>query len=111
MDNASNLPKSDTPIMADGELIFAVRRADGTVTEHRVDLLMLKLTCEQCETAHRLTDAEGQVNPTPEFLLDLAGKLQAIGIERCTPTLAWQAWVAASEQMQMLKKNLSTTPS
>lgn len=109
MEVPSSPPTSDRPALNDGELVFCVQRAEGT-TEHRLDLLLLKLTCEQCESLHRLEEKDGVLHPTPDFLLDLAGKLQSIGFDRCTPTLAWQAWIAAGNQINRLKKNMSGTP-
>lgn len=91
----------------DGQLTLRVKRAEGEETRHVVDLLLLKLTCEQCEERHKLTEKDGRLSPTPEFLTELAAMLSGIGLERCTPTLAWQAWVAASDAMAMLKKSMS----
>lgn len=98
------------PILSDGQLRFRVRHRDGTETTHDVDLLVLKVTCEQCEDRHQLTVKDGRIQPTPEFLVDLAGRLAGCGLADCTPTLAWQAWIAATEAMTTLKNAMSETP-
>lgn len=99
------------PMLTDGQLSFEVKRADGTTTTHELDLLVIKLACEQCERRHQLKEAEGRLVPTPEFLQDLSATLAGLGLVRCTPTIAWQVWISASEQMATLKKTASETPS
>jgi len=98
-------------VLESGELVFRVRRSGECVTEHHVDLLALKLTCEECEQAHGLQITDGRVQPTSAFLLDLAGRIQELGVDGCTPTTAWQMWMAAAEAMTELKNALSGTPS
>lgn len=101
---------SEIPLLDDGTLKFRVKRPDGAETEHSVDLLVLKLTCEACEEQHRLQTVEGRLQPTPAFLADLAVQLGGLGLAPCTPTLAWQAWIACGEQMGRLGNAHSEKP-
>jgi hypothetical protein len=94
--------KNTDSVLNDGTLTFRVRRRDGQESTHEVDLLLLKLTCERCEQEHGLQVVEGRVQPTAEFLTDLASRLSQ-WIAGCTPTLAWQAWIAATDEMGRLK--------
>jgi hypothetical protein len=97
-------------VLEDGTIQFVVRRPDGTTTEHGVDLLVLKLTCEECQTAHQLAVKDGLMNPTAAFLIDLAGRLAGLGLDGCTPTMAHRAWVTASEQMVRLGESRGEMP-
>ena len=97
-------------LLSDGSLEFRILRKDGTETPVSIDLLVLKLCCEQCEEDHRLKTANGMTTPTPAFLHDLAGRLAENGVPDCTPSLAWQLWIASIEQMSRLKKTTNGTP-
>ena len=100
----------DSPILSTGEILFKVQREDAIV-EHRVDLLELKLTCEECEKSHTLAvDAENRMQPTAAFLRDLSGRLEQIGVCGCTPTIAYKMWISAAEAMAELKNAISGTP-
>ncbi|MEI7673282.1 MAG: hypothetical protein WCK00_14320 [Deltaproteobacteria bacterium] len=104
--------KDSIPLLTDGALLFCVHRRDGTQTEHKVDLLVLKLACEDCEKQHSINRGIGEpMQPTPEFLIDLAERLSGFGLDNCTPTLAWQAWKAATEQMSRLGESQGEMPS
>lgn len=103
-------PTPGDALLSDGKVRFRVRRSGGAETVHEVDLLVLKVTCEQCEDQHQLTIKDGRIQPTADFLIDLAGRLTAYGLADCTPTLAWQAWIAATEAMASLKNAMSETP-
>ena len=99
------------PVLADGSLTFRIRTADGCEFDAQMDLLQLKLTCEACESMHGLEVRDGQIQPTPAFLTDLSRRLIAdCGLERCTPTIAWQIWMAAYAQMEQLKNAFSWMP-
>ena len=100
----------DAVVLGDGSLAFRVKRADGSEQALSIDLLILKLTCQQCEEDHDLQVVNGRINPTPRFLKDLAERLGEFGVTNCTPSLAWQLWLASIEQMEQLKKTTSTTP-
>lgn len=97
----------DSLSLTDGVLRLTVRRSEGE-TQHELDLLVVKLTCEQCENRHALERTkDDRVVPTPEFLQDLASALTELGLEGCTPTLAWQVWIAVGNAIGELKKNMS----
>ena len=103
--------KSQDTVLSDGTLQFTIRRAGQEDSHVACDLLVLKLTCEQCEDRHSLQATDGKMRPTPEFLQDLSASLGTCGIENCTPTIAWQVWIAVSEQLSALKKSTDETPS
>lgn len=98
------------PVLDDGEIVFAIRRADGSQEECRFDLLLTKLECERCEDKHKLGQVDGRLQATPEFLVDLTKHLEAMGLQRCTPTLAWKVWIATAEAVARLKKTDNATP-
>jgi len=104
------MPTASETILSDGTLRFVVKRAGVENQTIECDLLVLKLTCEQCEDQYSLQAADGRMKPTPEFLQDLASRLGTCGIENCTPTIAWQVWIAVSEQLSQLKKSTNATP-
>jgi hypothetical protein len=89
--------------MSDGLLKFRVKRGEQE-TVHEIDLLMLKLTCQQCEEDHQLKTTDDQrMIPTPAFLKDLATQLDGLGLSPCTPSMAWQAWIESTNAMGRLK--------
>lgn len=97
------------PILTTGELVFNVMTAEGP-SARKVDLLWLKLTCEEAERENSLqVDAEGRQQPTASFLDDLANRLSS-KVADCTPTMAYQMWIAASHAMNELKNAMSGTP-
>ncbi len=108
MEHLSN--PTDT-VLSDGTLRFVVRKPGQEDVPIVADLLILKLTCEACEDRHSLQSTDGRMRPTPEFLSDLASSLGVCGIPDCTPTIAWQVWIAVSEQLSALKKSTNETPS
>ncbi|MCI0333544.1 MAG: hypothetical protein L0228_10015 [Planctomycetes bacterium] len=100
--------------MEDGTLHFKVRAQDGSEREHSVDVLLLKIACEECVLKHKLaTDQKtGAYVPTVEFYQDLAARLAGgLGVEGCTPSIAHQLWHASAVGIEALKKNASETPS
>jgi hypothetical protein len=97
------------PILTSGDLQFQLMTPEG-VSEQRVDLLWLKLTCEEAERENELrTDTEGRMLPSAQFLDDLAARLSA-KVPTCTPTMAYQMWIAASHAMTELKNAMSGMP-
>ncbi|MDX1964126.1 MAG: hypothetical protein SFX18_13315 [Pirellulales bacterium] len=84
--------------------------ATGTKTPHEVDVMLLKLACEEQERTHNLEIRDGKYVPTPQFLFDLANSLKGLGLPMCTPTMAFQLWCAAGAQIETLKKNTETPP-
>lgn len=101
----------------DGLLRFRVRNTEtGEETPHAIDVLLLRLTCEECETVHSLPVGDdgryvvkGQV--AIAFLTDLAARIAAIGLPQCDTSLAYQLWRASLTEIDNLKKNTSETPS
>lgn len=94
----------------DGRFVFGVTDPDGERQERSIDLLTLKLTCEDCEARNGLqADSQGRIRPTAKFLSDLAKSLQG-DVPGCTPTIAWQLWLASFGAMERLKKNMSEKP-
>src|SRR5262245_34719734 len=100
-------------VFDDGLLRFSIRNAaSGESAEHSIDVLILKLTCEECVEAHKLqTNERNQYIVTATFLNDLAARIQALGIPGVTASVAFQLWVAATTNVEALKKNTSETPS
>jgi hypothetical protein len=92
-----------------GELVFNVMTPEGP-SERRIDLLWLKLTCEEAERDNSLqVDTERRQQPTAAFLDDLAARLR-VKVEDCTPTMAYQMWMAAAQAMNELKNAMSGMP-
>ena len=101
--------KPTSPILSTGELVFTVLTPEGP-SERKIDLLWLKLTCEEAEKDHALQlDANGAQITTAAFLDDLATRLSA-KVADCTPTMAWQMWISAANAMEELKNAMSGTP-
>lgn len=98
------------PVLDDGLLRFDFR-CRGETTPHEIDVLILRLTCEECEQTHGLQVKEGSYVATAAFLTDLAGRIAALGVAGCTPSLAYQLWGASVAHVEALKKNMSETPS
>ena len=98
--------------LVNGKLLVNVTDADGEVRgTHEVDVLVLKLICEECVDHHRLVvKDDGTYTVTSAFLLDLAGRLLAL-VPDCTPSIAYALWVAADQQIDRLKKNTLPPPS
>lgn len=98
-------------VLSDGMLHFAVRRGDAT-TEHAIDVLILRMTCDECVAAHALqTDEHDCYIVTAGFLIDLAARIAAVGVEGCTPSLARQLWATAVQGIDALQKKTNETPS
>ena len=97
--------------LVNGNLVVNVTDADGTVrATHAVDVLALKLACEECVDQHRLAVQEnGTYKVTSDFLLALAARLGSF-VPDCTPSMAYQLWVAADGQLEALKKNTQPPP-
>ena len=94
--------------LSDGMIRFKVKDLDGKVVrELAVDALILKLCCEECETAHGY---KGGDSPTAAFLADLAKRMQAIGVEGCSASIAYQLWFLAGDAISKLKKNTNEQP-
>lgn len=102
---------ADPQTLSDGLLRFQVKPlGDGEAVVHELDVLLLKLACEECESKHGLKVVEGRVRPTTDFLRDLAAKLETLGVVGCSASVAYQLWCEASDAIALLKKNTSETP-
>lgn len=114
----SSTATADPPILSDGLLRFGVRPAGGTdeqIIVHEIDVLLLKMTCEECEAAHHLEekanpDGSRTIYASVAFLQDLAARLQGLGLTGCTATVAKELWQQASQVIDSLKKNTNETP-
>jgi len=97
------------PILASGKILFSIQTPEGP-QDIEMDVLWLKLTCEEVEKQHNLeTDAENRLIPTAKFLDDLKIKLQE-RVPTCGETVAWQMWIAVAEAMSELKNAMSGMP-
>gem|GEM_PF-3043010 len=96
--------------MEDGTLRFKVRSQDGSEREHSIDVLVLRLVCEELEDKHRLPEVDGRYKPSAEFLTELAGRLCGLGVDGCTPSIAYQLWIAGAGGLAALQKKTSETP-
>ncbi len=110
MEQQASRQHGEAIALDDGRFVFGITDADGQRAERSIDLLVLKLTCEEMESKHGLTaDLQGKIRPTSQFLADLSRSLQA-DVPGCTPTIAWQLWLASFGAIERLKKNMSGTP-
>jgi hypothetical protein len=95
---------SGTIDLDSGTLVFGNAKTDKV---HTFDLMVLQLTIEQLQGKHNLkADKDGFLQPTPDFLRELAGEMDALGFDGCSPTQAHQIWVTTSVAMVSLKKKL-----
>jgi hypothetical protein len=103
----------DQPItLDDGLLRFTIHnRETGEDVKHSLDVLLLRLTCQECEAAHNLQeDANRCYIVTAAFLADLASRIVGLGVPECTASIAYQLWGTSVREMDALKKNVSETP-
>lgn len=90
--------------LSSGKLTFGNAATDNI---HDFDLMVLQLTIEQVHGMHNLkTNENGELKPTPQFLMDLAAAIDRLGFDGCTPTQAHQIWITASVAISSLKKNI-----
>jgi hypothetical protein len=101
--------------LANGAITITATTEAGEPKSYQLDLLILKLTCEEAEQENNLqVDREGpnagNYRPTSAFLLDLSERIRGLGFDQCTPTHAMQLWNTASTMIEQLKKNIDQTP-
>ena len=93
--------------VSDGTLALTVASGE-TKKELSLDFISTQLLITELEEIHNVPTKDGFVQPTREFLQDLARRLQDDGIEGCTPTMAWQLWQKIYQMQAALKKNIDT---
>lgn len=94
----------------DGSFKFGIKLPDGTVFEQTVDLILAKITCEECERRHNLQIVDGALEYTSDFLMDLTGSFTRIGLQNITVSVAFQLWHNVSAKIIQLKKNMNEPP-
>lgn len=111
-ENHSTSPANDNSVLlVDGLVTFRIKQPDGSEKKIDVDALILKLTTEECERECGLkTNEKGMMEVNARFLANLADKLGEIGFESCSPTIAYQVWLAVGDAMATLKKSMNGTP-
>lgn len=107
---------SSLHILPDGLLRFGVQSKDGTVREHAIDVLILRMACDECVLKHNLQterqpDGSEAYKMTAAFLSDLAATLAGLGVEGCTPSVARQLWFTSIVGIDELQKKTNETPS
>lgn len=96
----------------DGLLTFTItNRETGEAVKHSLDVLMLRLTCQECEALHNLqADANGHYVVTSAYMADLTARIAGLGVPECTASIAYQLWGASVNEIEALKKNTNETP-
>jgi hypothetical protein len=96
----------------DGLLRFTIRNTEtGEQAAHSLDVLLLRLTCEECEIQHSLqVNSAGSYVVTAAFLTDLAARMAGLGVPECTASIAYQLWTTSATEIEALKKNTNETP-
>jgi hypothetical protein len=99
--------------LEDGLLRFTIlNRETGEATKHSLDVLLLRLTCQECEALHNLqADANGSYVVTSAYLADLTNRIAGMGVPECTASIAYQLWGASIRGIDDLQKKTSETPS
>lgn len=99
--------------LEDGLLRFSIlNRSTGEHVNHSLDVLLLRLTCQECEELHNLpTDDDGSYKVSAAYLADLTSRIIALGVPECTASIAYQLWGASVREMSALQKKTSEMPS
>ncbi len=97
----------------DGLLRFTIlNRETGEQANHSLDVLLLRLTCQECEALHSLqADANGSYIVTAAYLADLTARIASLGVPECTASIAYQLWGASVREISLLQKKTSEQPS
>lgn len=105
---AAEIPGDGIETIDDGQ--FSVRISGGPLDGKLVaiDLLQAELACEAVESKHKSYE-QGWI-ATPPFLADMAIAFQEIGVQGCTPTVAYRLWHITREKYVAIKKNTPPTP-
>lgn len=94
-------------VLSDGLLRFKIH---GREAEQSIDVLLLKLACQEVVAKHDLQVRDELYVPTAAFIKDLSDTLTGLGIDGCTPSIALALWKASEDEVEGLKKNESETP-
>jgi len=100
-------PSEDNYVFSDGMLSFKIEGGEHGGETVSVDLLWLRLKCEELEESHKLkvNEEKQEYIPTAEFLSALSRSIeQETGY--CTPSLAFQIWVAGSRLYEEIQKKI-----
>ena len=91
-----------------GQFHFNVEMENGETVPATIDVLELKLLCEELEYKHHLEkNPDGSYKSSTDFLRDLAAQLALAGVPSPTVTLAYQLWHVAGAKLNELKKNIN----
>jgi hypothetical protein len=85
-----------------------IKRPDGEVRPVKLDVLELRLLCQELERKHSLKREGLKVFATRDFLNDFKSQLATMGIE-ASVNVAYQIWARAQEITDQLKKNTDST--
>lgn len=77
---------------------------------YELDLILLKLVCDELEAEFPLNHVGGFVAPQAGMLKAMAERLQSDFDLPATPTAAYQIWVRVNEGFIELKKSIESTP-
>ena len=89
-------------VLSDGMLTFEIQHQDGTITKHSADLMVLQFTFEELQESHSLPVRDGKYVATAAFIQECSQRLQAAGVDGCTPTIAYKLWIIANKAMSQL---------
>lgn len=96
----------------DGLLTFTIlNRETGESAKHSLDVLLLRLTCQECESLHNLQVEDGSYVVTAAYLADLTARIAGLGVPECTASIAYQLWGASVREIDSLQKKTNETPS
>lgn len=86
-----------------------IKDATGEVKPVSIDVLELRLLCQDLENQFSLRREGTKVFATREFLAALRDQLKTMGVN-CSVNVAYQLWARLSEIEEGLKKNTDSTP-
>jgi len=98
--------------LEDGLLRFTIlNRETGESVNHSLDVLLLRLTCQECEALHNLQVENGSYVVTAAYLADLTSRIAGLGVPECTASIAYQLWGASVREIDALQKKTNETQS
>lgn len=97
--------------LEDGLLRFTILNSKtGESVNHSLDVLLLRLTCQECEAMHNLQVENGSYVVTAAYLADLTARIADLGVPECTASIAYQLWGASVREIDTLQKKTNETP-